>query len=212
MLKSVWKTAAILVPPAEGVVIVLGRPVRAGGVVQQPGASAHLSLSTRQAVTLPGEGQADFRNDNGFTKGAQRTPYTTSGQITYQSSKQGHLTPQSADTPVTYCSVQRLQRHPLPRPCVLNIKVLREWQTTISAHSCHVSWAILTSYPHIDRSPWHIQTNWQAQSNIRTLQAADSACEIFLEQDYYGWQIGHQCNRLFFLGVWWSECSGVQHK
>lgn len=109
---------------AEGVVVVV--VAVGGGVVQQPGASAHPSLSTLHAVKQPREGQLDFRNDNGFTssigtrsKGPHLHPC---GQISYQSSKQGHRELQSGDTPVTYCSVQSQQRHPLPQPPVLNIK------------------------------------------------------------------------------------------
>ncbi len=76
------------------------------------------------------------------------------GQISDQSTEQGHREPQSGDTPLTYCSVQSQQRHPLPQPPVLNIKASHRWLTTIAPCSCHVSTAILTSHTYIDWSPW----------------------------------------------------------
>lgn len=120
------RVSAILLPPgsgegiiascwravAEGVVVV----ERVGGcVIQQPGASAHPSMSTLLAVKLPTEDQVDFRNDNGSTSGrgtGGKGPHLhLCGQISYQSSHQGHQEPQSGDTAVTYCSVHTQQRH-----------------------------------------------------------------------------------------------------
>lgn len=54
--------------------------------------------------------------------GAKGPLLHTFGQISDQSTEQGHREPQSGDTPVTYCAVQSQQRHPLLQPPVLNIK------------------------------------------------------------------------------------------